>query len=199
MVMENLVEKAQNHSGFEERLETLLLKVCGDKKALDGQLLQVEELQEKWNEIAPQYMADSMPQFNDYPLAAIAWAGFLGMGSAVVWDCAWDQYKVRTDFYESFVSARGFDCMDEYVMEEVLGLKEGSKECEDLQNLMLSCAQVAFRMMKSEGVESGTKEAFYLFASTAKIFFKLGVSLELKQLGYSYKKYTVPMPQELMN
>lgn len=184
--------------GFESRLTESLLGICKQKGALGSQFLLVEELEEKWHDSSAQYMADAVPQFNQYPLAAIAWAGYFGMGAAAIWDGAWESYQGK-DFYGSIASPRGFDEMDEYVLEELLGYEPNSQDWHDTEQLMLSCAEATYSLMQSERIESGTKEAFFLFARAAKVFFKLGVSLELKQLGYSYKKMSLPLSKDQVN
>ena len=65
---------------YEESLRTTLVKRLTDAKWLAGQLLEVEELNEKWRSSAPSYMADAVPEIAKYPLVAIAWAMYLGMG-----------------------------------------------------------------------------------------------------------------------
>lgn len=191
------MESTEYLNRFEEKLTELVLQICTAKKALDGQLLQVEELEEKWNAVASEYMADAVPEFNQFPTSSIAWAAYFGMASAVIWDTAWEHFKDSTDFYSKIVSPRGFDELDEYVTEEVIGYKAESEEAIKLEELMQQCSRAAYSMMRNESVESGTSEAFYLFARTAKVFFKLGVALELKQLGYSYKKVSLNQLQQL--
>ncbi len=106
---------------FEERLLRALLRQFTDAGFLDGELLAAEELDEKWNSSAAEYMAAAVPQINDYPAAAVAWAGYFGVGCAVLWDTAWDQFSSFEDLYTPIAQSRGFDLMDEYVMEEMLG------------------------------------------------------------------------------
>jgi len=95
---------------------------------MNGQLLVAEELEDKWKEIAPEYMVDAVPQIQDYPTVSVAWAGYLGIGLAVLWDRDWAKYKNDPNLYKFFVEPRGFDCMDEFVVEELLGVGLDSKE-----------------------------------------------------------------------
>ena len=69
---------------YEEALRSALIKHVTEKGLLEGQLLEVEELNEKWHAAAPSYMADAVPEIAKYPLVAIAWAMYEGMGIAVL-------------------------------------------------------------------------------------------------------------------
>ena len=69
---------------YEESLRKSLTEHLTSLKALDGRLLEVEELNEKWRSSAPSYMADAVPEIAKYPLVAVAWAMYEGMGAAVL-------------------------------------------------------------------------------------------------------------------
>ena len=47
---------------YEASLRETLTKRLTDAKWLEGQLLEVEELNEKWRTSAPSYMADAVPE-----------------------------------------------------------------------------------------------------------------------------------------
>lgn len=189
-------EKREYFNKYIENLTELLVKQCTEKGYLDGQLLIVEELEEKWQEMAPEYMVNAVPEIKDYPTVAIAWAGYIGMGAAALWDKEWDKYKEMADFYQAFVAPRGFDQMDEYIAEEMLGLKLDSEEYKGIENMMRTCAQSALTMIRRENIEPQSVDAFHIYAFTVKVFFKLGVSMELKRLGYKYEKVNVQLPSD---
>lgn len=184
--------------GYEEKLTEILVERCTAKGFLDGRLLEVEELDEKWKLMAPEYMVDAVPQFTPYPAVAIAWAAYVGMGLAAMWDGAWDDYKENKCLYAAMKQPRGFDAMDEYIVEELLGLSLNSSENNSLEELLRGCAHTAIGMMRSEKIEPQTTEAFYVFAHTVKVFFRLGVALELKQLGYKYEKMLVDLRKPII-
>ena len=115
---------------FEQRVSQALVESC----TADGQMIDVEELDGKWRTSAPEYMAAAVPQIADYPAAAVAWACYLGMGAAVLWDKSWGEYKDVDDWYALMASPRGFDCMDEYVTECLLGCKSGSGEAVKIED-----------------------------------------------------------------
>lgn len=181
-------EERVSYSAYEQKLEDILIDICKSRGFLDNQLMIVDELEDAWHKAAPEYVADAIPQINEYPSVAIAWAGYLGMGIASLWDGEWEKYSDAKELYTLFSTPRGFDSMDEYILEETMNLKLDSKEAQDLENLMRSCAHAALAMIRKEGVESQTKEAFYIFSRSVKVLFKIGVSIRLKQLGYRYEK-----------
>lgn len=180
---------------YEAKLTEILVGQCSEKSFLSGHLLEVEELDEKWSIIAPEYMIDAVPLVNDYPAVAIAWAAYIGMGLASIWDGAWENFGNKPDLYATMRNARGFDEMDEYVMEELLGIELNSTDYELFEGLLRSCAHTAMALIRNERFEPQSADAFYVFAATAKVFFRLGVAIELKQLGYEYRKLKVEVPE----
>ena len=173
---------------YEESLRTTLVKRLTDAKWLEGQLLEVEELNEKWRSSAPSYMADAVPEIAKYPLVAIAWAMYLGMGAATLWDKEWNRYKDVDDFHKLMTEPRGFDCMDEYITEILLCLPLGSAEAEKLEDMVRSTAEAAQLLIRKEGIEAQSVMAFHIFARTTKVMFECGVAVALKRLGYNYVK-----------
>ena len=74
---------------FESRMEQDLLKICRNQGMLENHLLQSDDINEKWNSYAPEYMAQSVKEIADYPTVAIAWAAYIGMAVAHRWDEDW--------------------------------------------------------------------------------------------------------------
>lgn len=58
---------------FEERLQQELLRLCTDYHVLDGTLLATEDLDNRWHDLAPEYVADAVEQIRDYPVVSVAW------------------------------------------------------------------------------------------------------------------------------
>lgn len=184
------MEDTQYFDEFESRLTEELLKLCTSHKMLSGVLLSSEDLDLKWKEYAPHYMADAVSQINSYPAAAIAWAGYVGMGVAHRWDSNWEQ--TRDYAYQSLQGARGFDDMDEFITEKVLGLKLESEEAQKIEGMLRSCAHTAMNLIRREDTEAQTTKAFYLFARTARSLFRIGAAIELHRLGYKFEKVSMP-------
>lgn len=176
---------------YEERLTQALLRQFTDAGFLQGELLAVEELEEKWASSAAEYMASAVPQINDYPAAAVAWAAYMGVACAVLWDSDWEKYASLDDLYTPLASPRGFDEMDEYIMEEILGYSLDSEAATGLENLFRGGATTALTMIRKESIEAQSVMAFYIFARSAKVFFRLGVSVGLRISGYRYERMGV--------
>lgn len=155
---------------------------------MEGRLLEVEELNEKWRSSAPSYMADAVPEIAKYPLVAIAWAMYEGMGAAVLWDKEWNRYEAIEDFHKMFCEPRGFDCMDEYITEILLTTPLNSPEAEKIENMVRSTAEVALSLIRKEQVEAQSVMAFHIFARTTKVMFEAGVAVQLRRMGYNYVK-----------
>ena len=63
---------------FEDNLQAELLKLCTSHGALSGVLLASEDIDDKWHEFAPEYMADAVSQINSYPAFTLAVAAYVG-------------------------------------------------------------------------------------------------------------------------
>ena len=183
-------------NSFTEKLSDTLVKQCTADKMLDGKMLLVEELNEKWRTSAPEYMVAAVPQIAQYPSAAIAWACYVGMGAAVLWDKSWGEYKDVEDWYTLMAKPRGFDCLDEYVIECLVGLTLDSDANKKLESSIRKAANTAQTMIRKEGIEPQSVMAFHLFARVVKVFFRLGVALELRRLGYKYVKVNLNVQGE---
>ena len=182
-------EQIEYFDTFEQNLQIELLKLCTSHKMLDGTLLASEDIEERWKEYAPSYMADSVSQINTFPAAAIAWAGYVGMAVAQWWDSNWERYAAEP--YETLHGERGFDDMDEHIVRDILGLPLESPEAEKIEEMMRSCAHTAMTFIRREDTEAQTTKAFYLFARTTRVLFRIGAALELKRLGYKFEKQIV--------
>jgi len=189
-----MIDNSNLTNSFIGNLTRELVLICTDNHILNRQLYDIEELMEKWDASAPQYLADVVPEFSQYPTVAIAWAAYYGMGAAVYWDCRWDNVKDTPDLYVAIRDKRGFDNMDDYVMEEMLGIKESSEDKRDaddavrINDTIRKCAELALSKLTHQGIEPGTREAYLAFAKVAKLFFHLGVSIQLYRMGYRYEK-----------
>lgn len=184
-------EDSQFLSDYEDKLARTLLQQFTQAGFLEGELLAVEELEDMWNKSAAEYMAAAMPQLNDYPAAAVAWAAYMGIGLAVVWDTAWEQHQDKDELFTLLANPRGFDEMDEYVVEELLGYTLDSAEAGKLEELLRAGATTALTTIRKESIEAQSVMAFYIFARTAKVMYRLGVSVGLRLLGYRYHKAQV--------
>lgn len=180
------IDKDEHLNLFQIRLEDELLKLCTSLCVLDGGWLMTPDLEEKWREIAPEYMADAVKEINSYPEVALAWAGYLGMGYAALWDKNWRKHS--RDGYSKMLGSRGFDDMDEHIVRDILGYSLDSFEAVKISGVLQSCAQCAIGLIRKESIEGGTNQAFYVLARSVKVMYCAGVSIQLKKLGYKYER-----------
>ena len=186
------MEQNEYFDTFENNLIKELLRLCTSHKMLAGTLLSSEDLDERWKEYAPEYMADAVPQVNAFPAAAIAWAGYVGMAVAHRWDEDWVQYA--TEPYEKLHGEQGFDDMDEHIMQNILGLSLDSEEAHKIEEMMRRCANTAITYIRREDTEAQSTKAFYIFARTTRVMFRIGAAMELHRLGYKFEKVNVAEP-----
>lgn len=165
---------------YEAVLEDGLVKICKGAGLLREQFMRSEDIDGKWEQYAQDYVADAVLNFNEYPEAAIAWAGFLGMAVAHNWDVDWEAHK--DDPYKSYYGSRGWDDMDEHILWEVLALHEaiGKK----LSDTLDSCALAALGLIRHEGIEAQTELGFYVLVRTYSVLYRIGAAIELQRLGY---------------
>lgn len=182
---------------FIDNLRRELVKLCTSKQMLNNMIYDIPELMEKWQQSAPQYMADAVPEIAKYPMVAIGWAMYYGIGAAVYWDGAWDQVKDCDDLYKFIRDKRGFDYMDEYVTEELVGISLSStkprdvKDAQSLTTCIQECSQLALTMIRKQGIEPQSAEAFYMYAAVEKTMFEIGMSMQMYRMGYRYEKVTL--------
>lgn len=178
---------------YEERITKQLTNLAHKVGDAPEGILEVEELTQKWNEVSPEYMMEAVRQFNEYPVAVLAWPAYLGMAFAKIWDEDGDRIYDKM-LYSDIESAEGWDSMDEYISETILDLTLESKEERAIAEMLLTLAKDANSTMRREVTEPGTSEAFYMLAYTIRAMFNVGVSIELHRLGYKYEKVEVMLP-----
>ena len=180
------MEEKEYFDQYEQNLLQETMKICTSLGMLDGTLLASDDIDGKWKEFAPEYIAEALPEVNTYPEFSIAVAGYLGMAVAKFWDEDWGRH--HSDKYTSFHGSRGFDNMDDHIVEDILGYKLDSIEAKQLTDIMMVCAQTAVTYIQHEQIEHQTTKAFHIFARTVEVEFKIGAALMLKKLGYRFQK-----------
>ena len=171
---------------FEDKLQEELLSLCTSYNMLDGKLLTTDDIDNQWNVLAPEYMADAVGQINEYPTVSVAWAAYLGLAIAYGWDTDWD--FISKTAYQSFYGEQGFDDMDEHIVRDLLGIPLNSEEALNLEGMIRRSAQAAVALIRAEQIEPQSPMAFYVFARTVKVMFRIGAAIELKRLGYKFEK-----------
>lgn len=179
-------ENTQYYDTYESNLLQEMLRTCSSLGMLDRELLSSEDIDQKWKEWVPEYIAEALPEVNSYPEFAIACAGYAGMAVAKWWDEDWGRHHGAK--YESMHGSRGFDDMDEHIVQNILGLALDSIEAKQIMNIMLCCAQKAITFIQHEHIEHQTVKAFHIFARTVKVMYKIGAAIQLRRLGYKLHK-----------
>ncbi len=180
------MDNAQYFEQFEENLTTEMVRLCTEGGMLDGMLLATDDIDQKWDDLAPAYSADAIHEIASYPEVSIAWAGYLGMAVAQYWDLDWNGHQ--GDSYGSFYGPRGFDDMDEHIMQDILGNPLGSPEEQKLTHMLERCTQYCISYIRAEQIEPQTAAAFQAFVRTVRAVFRIGAALQLKMLGYKFEK-----------
>ena len=91
----------------------------------------------KWPSIAEAYLPDGAREFSSYPVASLGWMMFIAMAVAKFWDVDWEKYDKIEDLYLYLRDKRGYDNLDEYILDEVLDLH--GADAEQMQELGCRC------------------------------------------------------------
>lgn len=181
---------------FESRIMDELLRLCTQYKVLEGTLLATDDIDARWHELAPEYVADAVPNIADYPTVAIAWAGYLGMAVAHYWDADWASHS--NDEYKAYYGEQGFDDMDEHIVRDIIGFHLESQEAKNIEQMMRRLGEQALTLIRRENIEPQSPMAFHVFARAIKVMFRIGASMELKRLGYKFEQVNLPkMPGDM--
>lgn len=167
---------------FENKLHEELHHYLVERNMVDDRLPECPDLENIWPELATAYLPDGMREFADYPIVSLGWPMFLGMAVAKLWDEDWEAYGKTSNLYESMRAQRGYDCMDEYILEDILHLNP--QQADSRSNVAGNCAARAYSMLQRETLEPGTAEAFNAYVATIHQLYLMGVALQLCEMGY---------------
>lgn len=154
--------------------------------AVDERLPECPDVEAKWPPVAEAYLPDGVREFADYPVASLGWMMFVGMAVAKYWDVDWTRYGATYDLYTPMRDKRGFDNLDEYIMDEVLDVHGDAAE--SLQNLVGDCAERTKRAIFALDIEPGTVEAFKAYVTGLQCMYQMGMAMQLKSMGYHMVK-----------
>ena len=174
---------------FEEKIQNELLRVCTSRGMLGGTLLATDDISDRWNEMAPEYMADAVPNIADYPTVAIAWAGYLGMAVACQWDGDWASHK--NNEYKSYYGELGFDDMDEHIVRDLLRMPLDSRSAKELEETIRQCGEKIVGLIRFEQIPPQSEMAFHVFSRACRVMFRIGAAIQLKRMGYNFEKVNV--------
>lgn len=171
---------------FEEKLQGDLLRLCSVYKELDGKLLACDDIDNKWSELAPEYIADAVGEIENYPVVSVSWAAYLGMAIACGWDKDWKICSKAE--YKSFYGEEGFDNMDEHIVKDVLGHSLDSDDAKQIESIIRRCGEATVSFIRHENIEPQSKTAFYAFAAACRVMYRIGAAIKLKRMGYNFEK-----------
>ncbi|MBD5193345.1 MAG: hypothetical protein K2M72_02895 [Paramuribaculum sp.] len=167
---------------FEDKVRRDLTEFLQKREALDKHVPECPDVEEKWGEIARAYMPDGAREFKDYPVVSLGWMMLIGMAMAYYWDTDWTKHSARKDYYELLRDMRGYDNMDEAVVEDVLGYRD--EAAEKITALVAECASRVFSLLNHEHVEPGTEAALGCYIAALHQLYLAGMAMELNALGY---------------
>ena len=169
-------------SNMQEGLHGYLLRL-GE---VDEMMPDAPDIEEKWQEIGSAYMEDGVREYAGYPTVSLGWMLYVGMAVAKMWDENWEKYAAVDNLYLLVRTPRGYDCMDEYVREEVLGLK--GEEYKALEKLVGDVATIALRGIQREQFEPGCAMAFHAYVRVLHVLYTIGAAVQLHRMGYKMEK-----------
>lgn len=167
---------------FEEKVRTDLISFLQSKEALDPHVPECPDVEEKWGEIARAYMPDGVREFQNYPVVSLGWMMFIGMTMAFYWDTDWVKHSSRKNLYEEIRDKRGYDNMDEAVVEDILRYE--GEAAEKITELVAECASRVFSILNHEHIEPGTEAALGCYIAALHQLYLAGMAMELNALGY---------------
>ncbi len=167
---------------FEEKVRKDLTEFLQKKEALDSHIPECPDVEEKWGEIARAYMPDGAREFQNYPVVSLGWMMLIGMAMAFYWDTDWTKYAAEKNIYEQLRDRRGYDNMDEAVVQDLLGY--AGEPAEKVTELVAECASRVYSLLTHEHVEPGTETAFGCYIAALHQLYLAGMAMELNALGY---------------
>ena len=171
---------------FEEKLQQEILRLCTNYKFLDGKLLATDDIDDYWQVLAPEYIADAVEQVQEYPTVSMAWAAYLGIAVAFGRDIDWN--TISKAKYKDFYGEQGFDDMDEHLIRDVVGIPLDSEEAKNLEEMIRRCAQKAIDLIRHEQIEPQSPVAFHVFTRAVRVMYRTGAAIQLKRMGYKFEK-----------
>ncbi len=184
------MNETENIRQYTSSLESHLLRLAEEEGLLGKQLLETEDLTELFSSVTKAYLVDAIPDFEKYPLVSLGWIAFVGMAMAALWDSDWERYgaiKPET-LYQQIRDARGWDELDEYVLEDVLGFGKESDKAKLYTAFLRRASEQSHSLLMREGAEPSSPLAFQLYTHTLYALYRLGIALALSLFGYKLQQ-----------
>ena len=166
------MEKTYDIETYIDKLEGELVRICREcgfpvtsapkaeaaSQTAPSMLLSSPDIDEHWQKLGGDYIADAMPQIADYPTVAVAWAAYLGMAVACSWDSDWAMCENMP--YSVYYGHQGFDDMDDHIISDIIGIDLNSPEAESLRDLFRKCADATVSLIRHEHIEPQSIAAY---------------------------------------
>lgn len=173
---------------FEKKIQNDLHRYLLGEGRIDERLPEAADIEGLWQAIAQAYLPDGVREFTNYPTVSLGWMMYVGMAVARLWDEDWSRYSAMDNLYAYLRDKRGYDCMDEYILEEVVKLT--GEERRSMEKLVAECASRTNSQLRHGGFEPGTRDAFNAYVSCLHQLYLMGAAIELKSLGYHMTPYS---------
>lgn len=171
---------------FEQEIRTDLHRYLMVEGKVGERLPETVDIEDKWKSIGEAYLPDGIREFNGYPKVSLGWMMYIGMAVAKLWDDDWEKYSAIENLYVSLRDKRGYDNMDEYIREDILGLK--GADYANMEHLVSECASRTHSRLYHAGFEPGTKAAFQAYIECLHQLYLLGAAVQLNEMGYYLAK-----------
>lgn len=167
---------------FEAQVAEDLTSFLQHEGALDSHVPQCPDVEEKWGELLRAYFPEGAREFQEYPVASLGWMMFIGMAMAYYWDTDWEKYSDRKDLYEQLRDIKGYNNLDEAVVEDVLGYSGDASD--KMIELVAECASRVYNILRHTPIEPGTEGALGCYIAALHQLYLAGMAMELNALGY---------------
>lgn len=169
-----------------ETIRETLLTALHAKGVIDMPMAECPDVEALWESIAEEYLPDGLREYGQYPNVSLGWMMFIGMAVAKRWDTDWDTYADQPNKYATLRDVRGYDYMDEYIIEEVLQLDADTQK--HISALVADTAVRTDSLLRHSAIEAGTKEAFQAYVAALHQLYLMGMAVQLFHMGYRMTK-----------
>lgn len=171
---------------FEKKVRDNLFGFLQKSEQIDKHIPECIDVENCWPDIARDYLLDGAREFQKYPVVSLGWMMLIGMAMAYFWDEDWEKYSAEKKIYHLLREKRGYDNMDDAILEDVLKYEGESVAKESA--VVQDCAARVYSLLSHEHVEPGTEAALGCYIAALHQLYLAGVAMELKTLGYHMTK-----------
>ncbi|MBR6248918.1 MAG: hypothetical protein IKQ89_07965 [Muribaculaceae bacterium] len=171
---------------FEKNLGRELHQFLLMMNEVDERIPDCTDVEQKWPEIANAYLPDGIREFQDFPTASLGWMMYIGMAVAKYWDAEWEIYSNIDDLYAYMRDKRGYDNLDEYILNDVLLLR--GDDIAATEKLVGECSARVYNTLMHQNIEPGTREALEAYVACLSQLYLMGSAVQLKRMGYHMVK-----------